>query len=619
MKPDDLSLGKLLQERGLLSPEEYVEAEAGVRASGKPLAEVVVEMSLLSPVQLQDALAALHKRVRFCPECKTPVYVTRLMAEGERCPRCLGPVQWHEEAHVEQIRDLESIVQLTKDELPAEVQAARTTPGRLFGKYVLISEAGKGGAGVVYKAWDTMLAEYVALKFIREQDGNKKISGSKEAMRLRQEQILDLLQEARAALRLRHEHIVAVRDLGRIDQQFYIAMDYIEGRTLAEHIHESQSRGLPSPLYEDPAFYLGLLRDVANALHYAHTFPKPIVHCDLKPGNILIGKNGSGFVMDFGLARALGPNKDAEGEEKVRGTPAYMAPEQLTGKSEEIGVRTDVYAIGATLYELLAGRPVFLGEPLSILLQAMRSQPERPTDVIRKSGTKAHESTKVMMKISRLEEVCLKCLAREPKDRYPSARQVAEELSTVLEAIDVGRETGMIPQRVLEAQERSEIHRIDEHITRFDLAQALEETQQLAKKRDTARIRHRLDDRLRQVELLEQLRAHIVAALNQQRPSFPQFTLADETLKDVEILKATTKKLYLLDREVPRDIDWGKLPAEQVVAMAEAVRVSSNEDRLALGILCHHSLLAELAMKYLSSLTGTPLGPEAKRILESTA
>ena len=446
---DDDVLGKMLLERGLLAPDEYHEAQSLRKTTGKPLSEILVEQSMLSPVQVQDVMASMQKRVRFCPECKGPVYVPRMMAEGERCPRCLGPIQWQEESVVAQIRDLDSIVQLTHDELPPEVQAARGIPGRLFGKYVLLDEVGKGGAGVVYKAWDTMLADYVALKFIREQAHNRKLPGSVEAKRQRQEQILDLLQEARAALRLRHEHIVAVRDIGRIDQQFYIAMDFIEGRTLAEHIHSSQSRGLPSPLYEDPAFYLGTIRDVCNALHYAHTFPKPIVHCDLKPGNLLISKAGAAFVMDFGLARVLGGPPTGDGEEKVRGTPAYMAPEQLTGRIEDISVRTDIYAIGATIYELLAGRPIFTGEPLSILVQAMRNLPERPTDVVRKAKNKAsHDSTKILMKISKLEEICLKCLARDPKDRYASTRDIAGELSTVLAAIETGRETGMVPRQI---------------------------------------------------------------------------------------------------------------------------------------------------------------------------
>jgi serine/threonine protein kinase len=541
-----------------------------------------------------------------------------MMTEGERCPRCMGPIQWQEESVVAQIRDLDSIVQLTHDELPPEVQAARGIPGRLLGKYVLLDEVGKGGAGVVYKAWDTMLADYVALKFIREQH-NRKLPGSVEARRQRQEQILDLLQEARAALRLRHEHIVAVRDIGRIEQQFYIAMDFIEGRTLAEHIHSSQSRGLPSPLYEDPAFYLASIRDVCNALHYAHTFPKPIVHCDLKPGNILMAKTGTAFVMDFGLARVLGGPPTSEGEEKVRGTPAYMAPEQLSGRTEDISVRTDVYALGATLYELLAGRPIFTGEPLSILVQAMRNLPERPTDVVRKSKTKQHDSTKILMKISKLEEICLKCLARDPKDRYPTTRDVAGELSTVLAAIDAGRETGMIPKRVLEAQERSELHRIDGHITRFDLDSALQETKDLAKKRDTTHIRERIDDRRRQVELMNRLRERLVSGLNSQRPKFAEFRIGPETFQEVEVLKATPKKLYLLVKDDSQDVEWSRLPAEQLVAMADAVKLAEPEDRLALGILCHHALLPQQALRYLNSLGGTPFEAEARRVLESTA
>jgi serine/threonine protein kinase len=617
-KIDDAALAKMLLERGLLAADEFHEAEALRSSTGKPLQEILVEKSMLSPAQLADALAAFNKRVRFCPECKGPVYVPRIMTEGERCPRCLGPIQWQEESVVAQIRDLDSIVQLTRDELPPEVQFARTIPGRLFGKYVLLDEVGKGGAGVVVKAWDTMLADFVALKFIREQH-NRKLPGSIEARKQRQEQILDLLQEARAALRLRHEHIVAVRDIGRIDQQFYIAMDFIEGRTLAEHVHSAQSRGLPSPLYEDPAFYLGAIRDVCNALHYAHSFPKPIVHCDLKPGNILMAKTGTAYVMDFGLARVLG-GPPGESDDKVRGTPAYMAPEQLSGHNDAISVRTDVYAIGATVYELLAGRPIFTGEPLSILVQAMRNLPEKPTDVVRKTASKAsHESTKMLMKISKLEAVCLKCLAREPKERYATTREVAEELSMVLSAIDAGKETGMVPHRVLEAQERSEIHRIDGHITRFDLDSAMHETKVLAQKRDATRVRERLEDRRRQVDLMNALRERLVAQLNAQRPSFDEFVVRGEKVQDVEILKATPKKLYILQKDLPQDVEWSKLPAEQVVIMAEAVKLNSPEDRLALGILCHHALLAAQALRYLNSLNGTPFEDEARRILASTA
>jgi serine/threonine protein kinase len=613
---DDLELGKLLLERGLLAQDEFDEAEAARKVSGQPLAEILVQKSFLSPVQLKDAIAALQKRVRFCPKCSSPVFVTRTMPDGEKCPRCLGPVVFQEETIVARNQDLDSIVQLTKDELPPDVQQARSLPGRLFGKYVLLKEVGRGGAGIVQKAWDMMLGEHVALKFIREQ---KHAADSGSARKIRQEQILDLLQEARAALRLRHDHIVAVRDIGRIDQQFYIAMEYIEGETLADHVRSSQARGRLSPLYENPAFYLGCLRDVANAIHYAHTVPKPIVHCDLKPGNILIARSGNAYVMDFGLARALLEGQREAEEEKIRGTPAYMAPEQLTGKSDDIGAWTDVYAMGATLYELLAGRAVFTGEPLEILLKAMRDAPEKPSEVIRKSPEgKREESTKIMLKMTKLEAVCLRCLAKDPKNRYGSARQVAEELETVLEAMEMGRETGMVPDRIREAQVRAELHRVEEHMTRFDLEAALKEAEKVQEKRDGSRIRHRLAERRNQVLFLEQFRTRLIQRLNAQRPGFVKFELVHEALEGVEILKATVKKIYLLVGDRPREVEWAQLRPIQVVSMAEAMTMTDPDDRLALGILCHHARLIEQAVRYLTSLAGTAHDDAAQHILHST-
>ena len=121
------------------------------------------------------------------------------------------------------------------------------------------------------------------------------------------------------------------------------------------------------------------VRDVARAVHYAHTRPTPLVHCDLKPGNIFVTKAGRPCVLDFGLAREL--RRDGAGtdtERLVRGTPSYMAPEQAAGKSSDIDVRTDVYSLGTILYEMLAGRPPFTGELFDVLNKVITLPPARP-------------------------------------------------------------------------------------------------------------------------------------------------------------------------------------------------------------------------------------------------
>jgi len=321
--------------------------------------------------------------------------------------------------------------------------------------------------------------------------------------------------------------------------------------------------------------------------------------------------------MDFGLARVLGSRKD-DGDEKVRGTPSYMAPEQLGGRREEIGPQTDVYALGAILYELLAGRPVFTGEPLSILLQATRGSPERPSEVLRKNDT-GTDSTKMLLKLSKLEEICLKCMARDPKERFVSARAVAMELETVLEAIQAGRDRDMVPPRVLEAQERSEVRRVDEHMTRMDLDLALRETETVARRREGTRVQDRLEDRRRQVEILRTLRERLVEKLNAVRPVFDSFEADGAVLKSVEILKATHARLYILAGESSRELAWSALSCSQVVAMAERASLKEPADRFALGILCHHGRAHSLALGFLSSLSGTPFDAEAKRILQSSS
>jgi serine/threonine protein kinase len=609
---DDTSLGRTLLERGLLTRDEFEDAEAARRASGRPLIGILIEKAYLSAAQIRDAMAALQNRIRYCPHCNLRVAVPEIVDGRERCPRCLFEIRWQEETRVAQLQDFESLVQLTRDELPADVESARRLPARLFGKYILVSELGRGGAGVVQKAWDSMLGEYVALKFIREGEARREHDTA-----VRRTQILDLLQEARATLRLRHDHIVRVRDIGRIDGQFYIAMDYVEGDTLAEHFRQARHRGAVSPLYERPALWLRHMRDVAGALQYAHTFPQPIVHCDIKPANILIGAIGTAYVLDFGLARVLGAR--AEGLDRVRGTPAYMAPEQVVGDPAGIGVWTDVYGLGATLYELLAGRPVFTGEPVDILRHGMRDTPMRPLEAAREESVSPPPSGPGLLpELTLLEEICLRCLAKEPRDRYGSARHVAEALQQVVEAVDTGRDGGIVPPALAEAIERAEVRRVDEQISNGDLEEALKELHTVRLKRENLSARRRLADRRHQLFLLGQMRMRLVERINAVRPVLPRLEAGGEVWRDVELLKATPRMLVVFHDNRGREVPWTALAPSQVVELVERTGMEEPADRLALAILCRLAHFDGKAEGYFDGLRGTALEDLSREIREST-
>lgn len=610
---NDEVLAKVLLERGLLTSEELESAQEIRRGSKRPLGEILVERNFLHRVQLEDAIAALEKRGRYCERCRSSVYVPRVTVDGDRCPQCFEPLAWKEETASSRIQEVESIVQMTEDKLPLDVQKARTSPANVFGKYILLEELGRGGYGVVRKAWDTMMGEYVALKFLREEQEEE--DTKTEAYRRQQAQIMDLLQEARAALRLRHDHIVAMRDAGREGGQFYICLEYIDGDTLADHVRAAQMRGRLSALYEDPRFYLGVVRDIANAIHYAHTFPKPIIHCDLKPGNVLISVQGCAYVLDFGLSRTL--NEEGQVAWAIRGTPSYMAPEQLQADPALIGVRTDVYGLGAILYELLAGRPMFSGERDRVLEQASRELPERPMDVFRRTEeAKRRDSVETLNKIRRLDAVSMRCLAKPPRERYTTARDVAIEIETALAALGAATPApaAAVPERVRTAQQNAEFLRIDALLASLRLEEALKEAEKLRNLRNTILVHRWVDLRRKQIEILERMRGRMAERLNERRPRLARLQLVEGQLEGVEILKATPKRIFVFFGEKSRELEWSLLPAAQILALAETLQLGAAEDRLALGILCHHAQLSEQASRYLKSLAGTPLEGAAKEV-----
>jgi serine/threonine-protein kinase len=252
---------------------------------------------------------------------------------------------------------------------------------------------GRGGVGVVYRAWHQRLGRPVALKML--------LAGPYA----RPDEQARFLREAEAVAGLRHPHVVQVYDAGELDGRSYFTMELVEGGSLAQKI-----AGAPQPARPAAA----LVATVAEAVHAAHQ--NGIVHRDLKPANILLTADGTPKVSDFGLARRLEGGGELTLSGVPVGTPSYMAPEQARGDRGAIGPGTDVYALGAILYECLTGRPPFRGETATATLRQVLA--DEPVPPARLNPGVCRD----------LQTICLKCLDKEPTRRYASARELAEDL-----------------------------------------------------------------------------------------------------------------------------------------------------------------------------------------------
>ncbi|WP_337174210.1 serine/threonine-protein kinase [Paludisphaera sp.] len=270
--------------------------------------------------------------------------------------------------------------------------------GERFGKYELVAELARGGMGIVYRAHDTALNRPVALKMIL----SGALAGDADRERFR--------REAALAARLDHSNIVPIHEVGEQDGFLYFTMRLVEGGTLADHMETYR---------EDPIAAAGLIETLARAVRYANE--QGFIHCDLKPSNVLIDRDGSPRVTDFGLARQASQSSELTASGAVLGTPSYMAPEQASGDRKAIGPATDVHGLGAILYEILAGRPPFrMGTTMETVMQAIYCDPIPPhqlrPDVPRE-----------------LEHICLKCLEKSPSDRYPTPAALADELARYIQ------------------------------------------------------------------------------------------------------------------------------------------------------------------------------------------
>jgi tetratricopeptide (TPR) repeat protein len=271
--------------------------------------------------------------------------------------------------------------------------AAPALHGRRVGDYELLEEIGRGGMGVVYRARQVSLGRIVAVKMIL----GGALGPAADGRRLR--------NEAEAAARLQHPGIVAIHEVGEWEGQPFFSMDYVEGTTLAALIREH-----PLPA----ARASGYVEAIARAVHHAHE--SGVLHRDLKPSNVLIGADDQPRVTDFGLARQVQADQRLTGTGELLGTPSYIPPEQASDKYGAAGPASDVYALGAVLYELLTGRPPFQAETaIDTLLLVLHNEPVSP----RRLNPRVPRD---------LETVCLKCLRKDPGQRYPTAAALAEDL-----------------------------------------------------------------------------------------------------------------------------------------------------------------------------------------------
>ena len=292
--------------------------------------------------------------------------------------------------------------------------------GKTISHYKILEKLGAGGMGTVYKAQDTKLDRFVALKFLPQY-----LSQDEETKKR-------FNHEAKAASALNHPNIATIYEIDEADGQMFIAMEYIEGTPLCPPLARGDLGGSkPLPLEEALAYAI----QIAEGLAKAHA--KGIVHRDIKPANILVTEDGVVKIVDFGLARLAGATMLTK-EGTTLGTTAYMSPEQTQGA--EVDHRTDIWALGALLYEMISGKQPFAGDYEQAVMYSIMNEDPEPLTALR---------TGVPME---LERIVNKCLAKDPKERY----QHISELPVDLKAIaTVGPRTPKIVKSIIKAREKS--------------------------------------------------------------------------------------------------------------------------------------------------------------------
>jgi serine/threonine protein kinase len=305
---------------------------------------------------------------------------------------------------------------------PSPIQNAQTA--QRLGRYTLHELLGQGG--MVYRAWDHQEGRELAIKMIRP-DRLEAIP-----LDIRPRWVFQFLEEARAASRVQHPHIVPIWDFGVVHGQPYVAMPYLEGGSLRSLQYTQR---LPIRRAVE------IVRAVADALDQLHR--NGLFHRDIKPSNILFDNDGHPYLADFGLA--VDDDQIPAGP-PLAGTPGYMSPEQANGETHLVDGRSDVFSLGVVLYELLCGQRPFDHPDREKMMARLRNARARP---LRQRLESVPEE---------LDRICLKALARLARDRYLSARDFAKDLQDFLDGqagSDDGRESAAAPTASLSAEEKT--------------------------------------------------------------------------------------------------------------------------------------------------------------------
>src|SRR6266403_1670990 len=354
----------------------------------------MIEFRAVQDGERIDDSPVMSSVLRVCRKCGAKIFADT--PEG-LCTACLfetglnllasAPVATDDESgSAEDVSNVTTAPQIKKAPRPAKTLAD-------FGDYELLEEIGRGGQGVVYRARQKSLNRTVALKVIGL--GHWATPAHLKRFRL----------EAEAAASLEHPGIVPIHEVGERDGSCYFSMKFVEGGQLDEVVRRE-----PMPIRRATE----LIANVARTVHYAHEHH--ILHRDIKPGHILLDQKGEPQLTDFGLARLVETESTVTRTMEVLGTPSYMAPEQAVGNNAQLTSATDVYGLGAVLYQLLTGHPPFAGgttyETIRLVLDTEPRQPRLWNPKVDRD----------------LSTICLKCLEKDPKRRYASALALAEDL-----------------------------------------------------------------------------------------------------------------------------------------------------------------------------------------------